>query len=130
MKKLKRKNYQWIVFVCGMKLMIAHGKKTKEASMRWITMGVTMSMDVVDHGRELGMGATVFLKWVQTVTLILYFNMRVKKNMVEPVTGRGIGGAASKSTHTCNQQALTRDMLLKLHLQISVNMFTLKGNHV
>jgi hypothetical protein len=62
MKKLKSKNYQWIIFVCGMKLTIVHGKKTKEASMRMSTMGVTMSMDVVDHGRELRMGATVFLK--------------------------------------------------------------------
>ncbi len=62
MKKLKSKNYQRIVFVCGMKLTIVHGKKTKEASMRMTTMGVTMSMDVVDHGRELGMGATVFLE--------------------------------------------------------------------
>ncbi len=42
--------------------MIVHGKKTKEASMRMTTMGVTLSMDVVDHGRELGMGATVFLE--------------------------------------------------------------------
>jgi hypothetical protein len=37
-------------------------KETKEASMRTTTMGVMMSMDVVDHGRELGMGATVFLE--------------------------------------------------------------------
>jgi hypothetical protein len=62
MKKLKSKNYQRIVFVCGMKLMIVHGKKTKEASVRTTTMGVTTSINVVDHGRELGMGATVFLK--------------------------------------------------------------------
>jgi hypothetical protein len=62
MKKLKSKNNQQIVFVCGMKLMIVHGKKTKEASMRTMTMGVTMRMDVVDHGRELGMGVTVFLE--------------------------------------------------------------------
>ena len=62
MKKLKRKNYQWIIFVCGMKLMIVHGKKTKEVRMRTMTMGVMMSMDVVDHGRELGMGATIFLE--------------------------------------------------------------------
>jgi hypothetical protein len=27
-----------------------------------------MSMDVVNHGRELEMGATVFLECVQTVT--------------------------------------------------------------
>jgi hypothetical protein len=62
MKKLKRKNYQWIVFVYGMKLTIVHGKKTKQAKMRTITMGVTMSMDVVDHGRELRMGAIIFHK--------------------------------------------------------------------
>ncbi len=62
MKKLKRKNYQRIISVCGMRLKIVHGKKTKEASMRTMTMGVTMSMDVVDHERELGMGATVFLE--------------------------------------------------------------------
>jgi hypothetical protein len=62
MSKLKRKNYQWIVFVCGMKLMIVHGTKTKEASMRTMMMGVTLSMDIVDHGRELVMGATVFLE--------------------------------------------------------------------
>jgi hypothetical protein len=37
-------------------------KKTKEASMRMTMMGVTLSMDVVDHIRELGMGATVFLE--------------------------------------------------------------------
>jgi hypothetical protein len=109
-----------------MKLMIVHGTKTKEASMRTMTMGVMMSMDVVDHGRELGVGATVFLKWVQTVTWILYFNMRVKKNIAEAVTGRGIGGVASKSAHTCNRQVPTRDMLLESHLQISVNMFTRK----
>ncbi len=52
--------------------------------------------------------------------------MKVKNNMAEAVTGREIGGVASKSTHTCNQQAPTRDMLLELHLQISVNMFTQK----
>jgi hypothetical protein len=34
----------------------------KEARMRTMMMGVTMSMDVVDHGRELGMGATIFLE--------------------------------------------------------------------
>jgi hypothetical protein len=49
-------------FVCGKKFTIVHGKKTKETSMRTMTMGVTMSMDVVDHGRELGIGATVFLE--------------------------------------------------------------------
>ncbi len=49
-------------FCVRMKLMIVHGTKTKEASMRTMTMGVMMSMDVVDHGRELGVGATVFLK--------------------------------------------------------------------
>jgi hypothetical protein len=43
--------------------------------------------------------------------------MRVKKNMAEAVMGRGIGVALSKSTHTCDQQALTRDMQLELHLQ-------------
>jgi hypothetical protein len=42
--------------------MIVHGKKTKEAKTRTMKMGVMMSMDVVDHGRELGMGATVFLE--------------------------------------------------------------------
>jgi hypothetical protein len=47
MKKLKRKNYQRIVFVWGVKLTIVHGKKTKEARMRTMTMGVMMSMDVV-----------------------------------------------------------------------------------
>jgi hypothetical protein len=62
MEKLKSKNYQRTIFVCGMKLAIVHGKKTKEASMRMMTMGVTMSMDVVDHGRELGMRATAFVK--------------------------------------------------------------------
>ncbi len=62
MKKIKRKNYQQIVFVCGMKLTIVHGKKTKEAGMRTMMMGVTLSMDVVDHGRELRMQVTVFLE--------------------------------------------------------------------
>ncbi len=62
MKKPKRKNYQWIIFACKMKLTIVHGKTTKEAKMRTMIMEVTMRMDVVDHGRELGMGATVFLK--------------------------------------------------------------------
>ena len=61
-EELKRKKYQRIVFVCGMKLMIVHEKNTKEARMRTMTMGVRMSMDVVNHGRELGMGATVFLE--------------------------------------------------------------------
>jgi hypothetical protein len=61
MNKLKRKNYQRIVFVCGMNLTIVHGKK-KVVRMRTMMMGVTMSMDVVDHGRELRMGATVFLE--------------------------------------------------------------------
>jgi hypothetical protein len=37
-------------------------KENKEASMRTIMIGVRISMDVVDHGRELGMGATVFLE--------------------------------------------------------------------
>jgi hypothetical protein len=55
-KKLKGKTYQWIFFVCGMKLTIVHGKQ-KEGSM---TMGVMMKMDVVDRGRELGMGDSVF----------------------------------------------------------------------
>ncbi len=104
-----------------MKLTIVHGKKTKETRMRTMTMGVTMSMDVVDHGRELGMGATIFLEWVQTVTWICYVNMRVKKIMAEAVTGRGIGVALSKSTHTCNQQAPKRDMQLELHLQDRCN---------
>ncbi len=58
MKKLKRKTYQQIFFVCGMKLTIVHGKQ-KEGRM---TMGVMMKMDVVDHGRELGMGASIFLE--------------------------------------------------------------------
>jgi hypothetical protein len=49
-------------FCVWIKLMIVHGKKTKEARMRTMTIGVTMSMDVVDHGGELGIGATVFLK--------------------------------------------------------------------
>ncbi len=62
MKKLKRKNYQRIIFVWRMKLTTVYGKKTKGARMRTITMGVMMSMNVVDHGRELGMGATVFLE--------------------------------------------------------------------
>jgi hypothetical protein len=59
MKKLKRKNYQPAVFVCRMKLTFVHGKKTKQARM--MRIGVTMTMNVVDHGRELRMGTTVFL---------------------------------------------------------------------
>ena len=39
-----------------MKLTIVHGKQ-KEGSM---TMGVMMKMDVVDRGRELGMGDSIF----------------------------------------------------------------------
>jgi hypothetical protein len=46
------------LFVCGMKLTIVHGNQ-KEGRM---TMGVMMKMDVVDRGRELGMGASVFLE--------------------------------------------------------------------
>jgi hypothetical protein len=61
MKKLKRKNYQRIDFVCWMKLKIVH-QKQKEARTRTMTMGVTMRIDVVDHGRELGKGASVFLE--------------------------------------------------------------------
>jgi hypothetical protein len=38
---------------------IVHGKKTKQA--RTMRMGVTMRMDVVDHGRELRKGTTIFL---------------------------------------------------------------------
>jgi hypothetical protein len=60
MKKLKRKNYQPTVFVCGMKLTIVHGKKTKQ--VRTIRMAVMILMDVVDHGRELRMGTTIFLE--------------------------------------------------------------------
>jgi hypothetical protein len=58
-KKLKRKNYQPTVFVCGMKSAIVHGKKTKQ--VRTMRMGVTMAMNVVDHRRELKMGATISL---------------------------------------------------------------------
>ena len=69
--------------------------------------------------------------------------MRVKKNMMGAVTGRGIGGAVSKTTHTrnmqmwthlqdiCNQEhtykrhaigiAPIRDMQLELHLQDRCN---------
>ncbi len=39
--------------------MIVHGKKTKPA--RTMRIGVTMTMNVVDHGRELRKGTTVFL---------------------------------------------------------------------
>jgi hypothetical protein len=69
MKKLKRKNYQPTIFVCGMKWTIVHGKKTKQA--RTIRMGVTMTMNVVDQRRELRKGTTVFLGWVQAVTQLL-----------------------------------------------------------
>jgi hypothetical protein len=55
MKKLKRKNYQQIVFVCGMKLKIVHGKQ-KEARTRTMTMGETMRMDVCVSGLQLQMG--------------------------------------------------------------------------
>ncbi len=58
MKKLKRTNYQPAIFVCGMNLTIVHGKKTKQ--LRMIRMGVMMTMDVVDQGRELRMGTTIF----------------------------------------------------------------------
>jgi hypothetical protein len=61
MTKLKRKNYQWI-FCVWEEINNCPWKEKKEARMRTMMVGVTMSMDVVDHGRELGMGATVFLK--------------------------------------------------------------------
>ncbi len=50
---------------------------------------------------------TIFLGWVQAVTRLLWVNMRVWKNMAESVTGRGIGGAASKNTHTWHMQLWT-----------------------
>ncbi len=37
-------------------------KENKRGAHEDMMMGVMMSMDVVDHGRELGMGATVFLE--------------------------------------------------------------------
>jgi hypothetical protein len=58
MKKLTGKTYQRIFFVCGMKLTIVHGKQKERRMM----MGVMMKMDVVDCGRELRMGASVFLE--------------------------------------------------------------------
>ncbi len=80
-------------------------KKTIQVST--MRMGVTMMMNVVEHRKKLRKGTTVFLGWVQAVTRLLWVNMRVKKNMAESVTGRGIGGAASKSTHTWHMQLWT-----------------------
>ncbi len=53
-------NYQLAIFVCGVKLTIVHGKKTKQARM--MRMGVTLTMNEVDHGRELRLGTPVFLR--------------------------------------------------------------------
>ncbi len=58
MKKLKRKNYQPTFFVCGMKLIIVHGKKTKQA--KTMRMELTMMMNLVDQKRELMMAITFF----------------------------------------------------------------------
>jgi hypothetical protein len=61
--------YQPTVFLWGMKWMIVHGKKTKQ--VRTMRMGVTMTMNVVDHGRELRKGTTILLRWEQAATQLL-----------------------------------------------------------